>query len=166
MLHLLLAKLFPWATGVNWRKIVILSGISAFVLLIIYCYLQHVALKQNQLIYKNPMVIKSMRTIKIEGPVRIVTKIVETPGRVEREIVEERGPVTTTNETMTVQTPVFPQPSKSNNRWLAGVSIDPLNIRDSQRFGGYIGYGFFNRFDLLCGYSESNKPVAMIVFRF
>jgi len=102
----------------------------------------------------------------MEGPVRIVTRVVETPGRVEREIIEERGPVSTVHESVTIKTPVFnKQPISAMNRWLVGLSIDPLSFKDPQRFGGYIGYGFYNRFDLLCGYSE-NKPVAMVVFRF
>lgn len=129
-----------------------------------YCYLQHVALKQNQLIYKHPAVFQKTRIVRIEGPVRIVTRVVETPGRVERETVEERGPVSTTEDSSVVQAPVFP-PSKRSDRWLAGISANPFNYRDSRAWGAYVGYGFRNRIDL-CGGVSNGRPSALVVLRF
>ncbi len=164
MLHLLAAKLFPWAVGVRWRPILRVALSMAVFLLCVYCYLQHVALKQNQLIYKHPAVFQKTRIVRIEGPVRIVTRVVETPGRVERETVEERGPVSTTEDSSVVQAPVFP-PSKRSDRWLAGISANPFDYRDSRSWGAYVGYGFRNRIDLLCGYSNDN-PSMVVIFRF
>jgi hypothetical protein len=164
MLHLLLAKLFPWAVGVRWKAI--LNGafyIGAFVLLV-YCYLQHVALKQNQIIYRNPSIVRQIRTVRVEGPIRIVTRVVETPGRVERETVEERGPVSVVKESLTAQTPVFP-PAQKTDRWLAGISANPFHYRESRSWGAYVGYGFRNRLDVMGGYSDGS-PKAMIVLRF
>jgi len=136
----------------------------AVFLLCVYCYLQHVALKQNQLIYKHPAVFQKTRIVRIEGPVRIVTRVVETPGRVERETVEERGPVSTTEDSSVVQAPVFP-PSKRSDRWLAGISANPFNYRDSRAWGAYVGYGFRNRIDL-CGGVSNGRPSALVVLRF
>lgn len=164
MLHLLAAKLFPWAVGVRWRPILRVALSMAVFLLCVYCYLQHVALKQNQLIYKHPAVFQKTRIVRIEGPVRIVTRVVETPGRVERETVEERGPVSTTEDSSVVQAPVFP-PSKRSDRWLAGISANPFNYRDSRAWGAYVGYGFRNRIDL-CGGVSNGRPSALVVLRF
>jgi len=136
----------------------------AVFLLCVYCYLQHVALKQNQLIYKNPAVFQKVRVVRVEGPVRIVTRVVETPGRVERETVEERGPVSVVRDSQITQTPVFP-PAPRSDRWLAGISGNPFNYRDSRAWGAYVGYGFRNRIDLLCGYSNGN-PSMVAIFRF
>ena len=138
---------------IRWCSILRVALSMAVFLLCVYCYLQHVALKQNQLIYKHPAVFRKTRIVRIEGPVRIVTRVVETPGRVERETVEERGPVSTTEDSSVVQAPVFP-PSKRSDRWLAGISANPFNYRDSRAWGAYVGYGFRNRIDLLCGYSN------------
>jgi len=164
MLHLLAAKLFPWAVGVRWRPILRVALSMAVFLLCVYCYLQHVALKQNQLIYKHPAVFQKTRIVRIEGPVRIVTRVVETPGRVERETVEERGPVSVIRESQMTQTPVFP-PAPRSDRWLAGISANPFHYRESREWGAYVGYGFRNRLDVMGGYSDGN-PKAMIVLRF
>jgi len=164
MIHLLAAKLLPWAVGIRWRVVGRWGAAVAFVLLLIYCYLQHVALAQNQLVYRNPAIIHQVRMVRIEGPVRIITRVVETPGRIERETVEERGPVSVVQESSRIQTPVFPQAPRSD-RWLAGISVNPFHYRESRTLGAYAGYGFRNRFDLIGGYSDG-KPKAMIILRF
>ena len=129
-----------------------------------YCYVKQVALKQNQLIYKHPAIFQKTRIVRVEGPVRIVTRVVETPERVERETVEERGPVSVVKESLHTQTPVFP-PAPRSDRWLAGISANPFDYRDSRSWGAYVGYGFRNRIDLLCGYSNDN-PSMVVIFRF
>lgn len=164
MIHLLAAKLFPWAVGIRWRAVAALGAAVAFVLLIIYAYLQHVALAKNQLIYRNPAIIKQTRIVRVEGPVRIVTRVVETPGRIERETIEERGPVSEVHESATVSVPVFP-PSLRSDRWLAGISVNPFDYRDSRSWGAYVGYGFRNRLDVMGGYSDGS-PKAMLILRF
>lgn len=164
MIHLLAAKLLPWAVGVRWRAVAAWGAGGAFVLLLIYCYLQHVALAQNQLVYRNPAIIKQTRTVRVEGPVRIVTRVVETPGRIERETVEERGPVSFVQDSLNAQFPVFP-PAIRSDRWLAGISANPFHYRESRSWGAYVGYGFRNRLDVMGGYSDGS-PKAMIVLRF
>lgn len=164
MLHLLAAKLLPLAVGVRWRSVAAWGAVWAFVLLLIYCYLQHVALAQNQLVYRNPAIIKQTRIVRVEGPVRIVTRVVETPGRIERETIEERGPVSEVHESATVSVPVFP-PSLRSDRWLAGISVNPFDYRDSRSWGAYVGYGFRNRLDL-CGGVSNGRPSALLMVRF
>lgn len=164
MIHLLAAKLLPWAVGIRWRAVAAWGGAGAFVLLLIYCYLQHVALAQNQLVYRNPAIIKQTRTVRVEGPVRIVTRVVETPGRIERETVEERGPVSVVQDSLSAQFPVFP-PAPRSDRWLAGISANPFHYRESREWGAYVGYGFRNRLDVMGGYSDGD-PKAMVVLRF
>ena len=164
MLHLLAAKLFPWAVGIRWRAVAAWGAAGAFVLLLIYCYLQHVALAQNQLVYRNPAIIKQTRTVRVEGPVRIVTRVVETPGRIERETVEERGPVSVVQDSLSAQFPVFP-PAPRSDRWLAGIAINPFDYRESRSWGAYVGYGFRNRLDL-CGGVSNGRPSALVTLRF
>lgn len=164
MLHLLAAKLSPWAVGIRWRAVAAWGAAGAFALLLVYCYLQHVALSQNQLIYKNPAIIKQTRVVRVEGPVRIVTRVVETPGRVERETVEERGPVSVIRDSQITQTPVF-QPAPRSDRWLAGIGLAPFDYRESRYFSAYAGYSFRNRLDLLGGVS-AGRPAILAIVRF
>lgn len=138
--------------------------VGAFILLLIYCYLQHIALAQNQLIYQNPEVIERVKTVRVEGPVRIVTRTVETPGRVERVVTEERGPVSVVSDSSHVSTPVFP-PAPRSDRWLAGIAGNPFNYRESRYWAGYVGYSFRNRLDLLGGVSRE-RPSLLVVIRF
>lgn len=105
-----------------------------------------------------------MRIVRVEGPVRIITRVVETPGRVERETIEERGPISVVQESLIVKTPVFP-PSLKSDRWLAGIALNPFDYRESRSWGAYVGYGFRNRLDIMGGYSDGS-PKAMIVLRF
>ncbi len=164
MFHLLLAKLFPWASGIRWRAVAAWGAAGAFVLLLIYCYLQHVALAQNQLVYRNPAIIEHVRTVRVDGPVRIVTRVVETPGRVERETVEERGPVSVVHDSARVAMPVFP-PAPRPSRWIAGIGANPFSYRESRYWAAYGGYSFGGRLDL-CGGVNSGRPAVLVMVRF
>lgn len=149
---------------IGWKRVGAIGAAGAFVLMIIYCYLQHVALKQNQLIYQNPAVVERVKTVRVEGPVRIVTRTIETPGRVERVVTEERGPVSVVKESLRAETPVFP-PVPRSDRWIAGIAGNPFSYRDSRYWAGYAGYSFRNRFDLMGGVN-SGRPSVLFVVRF
>lgn len=149
---------------IGWKRVGAIGAAGAFVLLLIYCYIQHVALKQNQLIYQNPAVVERVKTVRVEGPVRIVTRTIETPGRVEKVVTEERGPVSTTEDSSVVQFPVFP-PAPRSDRWIAGIAGNPFSYRDSRYWAGYAGYSFRNRFDLMGGVN-SGRPSVLFVVRF
>ena len=140
------------------------GAFGAFVLLLIYCYLQHIALAQNQLVYQNPAIIEHVKTVRVEGPVRIVTRTIETPGRVERVVTEERGPVSVVKESLMVQTPVFP-PNPRTSRWLAGVSLSPFSEKEIRSFSWWAGYSIQNRLDL-CGGVSSGRAAVLIMARF
>lgn len=150
--------------SVRWRPIMRVALSMAVFLLCVYCYLQHVALKQNQLIYRNPAVVHQTRVVRVEGPVRIVTRVVETPGRVERETVEERGPISVTEDSSVAQTPVFP-PAPRAARWVVGGGLNPFDYRDSRSWAGYGGYSFGGRLDLCAGVS-GGRPSALLMVRF
>lgn len=149
---------------IGWKRVGAIGAAGVFVLLIIYCYLQHVALKQNQLIYQNPAVVERVKTVRVEGPVRIVTRTIETPGRVERVVTEERGPVSVIKESLRDETPVFP-PVPRSDRWIAGIAGNPFSYRDSRYWAGYAGYSFRNRFDLMGGVN-SGRPSVLFTIRF
>jgi len=136
--------------------------VGAFILLLIYCYLQHIALAQNQLVYQNPAIIEHVKTIRVEGPMRIVTRTIETPGRVERVVTEERGPVSVVPDSSHVSTPVFP-PAPRSDRWLAGIAGNPFNYRESRYWAGYVGYSFRNRLDLLGGVANERLSLLVVI---
>jgi len=149
---------------IGWKRVGVIGAAGAFVLLLIYCYLQHVALKQNQLIYQNPAIVERVKTVRVEGPVRIVTRTIETPGRIERVVTEDRGPVSVVNESLIAEIPIFP-PAPRSDRWIAGIAGNPFSYRDSRYWSGYAGYSFRNRLDILGGVN-SGRPSMMFVIRF
>jgi hypothetical protein len=136
--------------------------VGAFILLLIYCYLQHIALAQNQLVYQNPAIIEHVKTVRVEGPIRIVTRTIETPGRVERVVTEERGPVSVVKESLRAETPVFP-PVPRSDRWIAGIAGNPFSYRDSRYWAGYVGYSFRNRLDLLGGVANERLSLLVVI---
>jgi hypothetical protein len=160
--HLLLAKLA--ISRIRWGTIGLWGIVGAFVLLIVYAYLQHVLLARSEIVYRNPAIIEHARTVRVEGPVRIVTRVVETTGRVERETIEERGPVSVVKESLNVQTPVFP-PAPRMSRWIVGVGANPFNHRETRDWAAYGGYSFGGRLDL-CGGVSSGRPAMLILIRF
>lgn len=159
-----IVRALPVSVRVRWRALAAWGGATVFVLLIIYCYLQHVALAQNHLVYKNPAVIMRVRTVRVEGPVRIVTKVIETPGRIERETIEERGPVTVVADSDSASIPVFP-PAPRMSRWIIGAGVNPFSYQETRYWSAYGGYSFGGRLDL-CGGVSAGHPSVLLMVRF
>lgn len=149
---------------VRWRTVGAWGVAVAFVLLIVYCYLQHVLLARQTIVYRNPMIIEHVRTVRVEGPVRIVTRVIETPGRVERETVEERGPVSVVMESDKASVPVFP-PAPRMSRWILGAGLNPFSYQETKYWAAYGGYSFGNRLDL-CGGVSAGHPSVLVMVRF
>lgn len=150
---------------VNWRRVERLGIAGAAVLLVVYVYLQHVALKNNQLIYERPRVIERVRIVRQQGTVRIVTKWVKTPEREEVIQEEVRAPVVEIRETAQVSEPVFP-PAPRTDRWLAGLSAEPFHLQERGSWRAYGGYSFRNRVDLAAGISGRGRAQLLVMFRF
>lgn len=150
--------------SVNWRRAAALGAAGVVVVLVGLCYLQSVALARDVVVYHNPRIIDRVRVVRVEGPVRIVSRVIETPNRRESVIEEDRGPVTVVIDSAHISEPIFP-PAPRLNRWLAGISANPSDLRESRYFGAWGGYSWGNRLDLMAGVN-GGRPGVMVVARF
>jgi hypothetical protein len=137
---------------------------GVIVVLGLWVRLQAIALAREQLVYLHPRIESRVRVVRVEGPVRIVTRTIKTEGREETVREEVRGPVVSTTESVHIETPVFP-PARAP-RWVAGASL--LDFRPGDRSGwtAWAGVSVGGRLDLCLGVTGSLRPGAMVLFRF
>jgi hypothetical protein len=151
---------------VGWKRVAGAGAVTAVILLVAYVRLQHIALKQAELAYHNPRKVLLTRTVKVEGPVRIVTRTVREPGGREEIMREEvRGPVVTTRDMDFRMEPVFP-PAPRLDRWLAGARVEPFHYTERHAWAVYGGYSFRNRLDLCAGVSGRGRAEILALVRF
>lgn len=149
-----------------------LAGAGAIVILVAYVNLQSLEVDKLRarvdeatLAYQNPKVVVKVATRRVEGPVVVVTRVIEEGGRRETITEERRGVVVTTTDSLTISEPVF-MPSGRSSRWLAGVSVNPFKTASPAAWTAYGGYSFGNRLDLLAGADMRGSPRALVVVRF
>lgn len=162
-LHLLLFRLR--SLGVNWWRVGGLAGGAALIALALYVRLQDIELGKDRVVYQNPRRVVQTRYIRVEGPVRTVTRVVETPGRKETTTEEVRAPVTIVSGTDTLQEPVLPPPARTSG-WVLGAGLDGWTPYQTKDIGLYGGYRFFGRLDLLGRVSGQGKAGWVALWRF
>lgn len=159
-----LARLLPSLTKINWRRVLAISGMGVIVVLALWVRLQSIVLAREQLVYLHPRVENHVRVVRVEGPVRIVTRIVKTEGREETVREEVRGPVVSTTESVHIETPVFPPPRP--HRWVAGTSLLDFRPGDRTRWTAWTGVSVGGRLDLCIGVTGRLHTGAMVLYRF
>lgn len=111
-------------------------------------------LKKTQLVYANPQIKIVEKVVYKQGPVRIVTKIKEIPGKeIETVIVEERAPVETETVSSSITTPVplsVAMADVRTDRYLLTLGMNRLTP-DKDGKALFVGYGIKNRFDIQVG---------------
>lgn len=149
---------------INWRRVLAISGMGVIVVLGLWVRLQAIALAREQLVYLHPRIESRVRVVRVEGPVRIVTRTIKTEGREETVREEVRGPVVSTTEAVHIETPVFP-PARPP-LWVAGASL--MNFRPGDRAGwmAWGGVSVAGHIDICLGLSGDLRPGAMVLFRF
>ena len=161
----MLLPLLPLLKGTDWKRVGAAAALLAVLALGAYCYLQHVALGKLEAIYAHPRTEERIQMVRIVGPVRIVTRVVEIEGKKETIIEEVRGPIVETSDSLKVAEPVFP-PAPRTDRWLAGASLDPFSYADTKAWTAYGGYSFRNRLDLCAGISGRGQGRVLVMVRF
>jgi hypothetical protein len=122
--------------------------------------------------YEHPKTIEVVRVVRTEGPVRIVTRVVESSvGDKVTTIEENKGP--TLEEILQGEesqpAPVSEViPSTKNSRLLIGLSLLDFSPRDVRQYTLWGGYSFWNRLDLLYGlnYKDGIHQNVMGIVRF
>lgn len=159
-----LANLLPSLTKINWRRVLGLTGLGVIAVLVLWVRLLGIALDRERLVYLHPRIENRFRVVRVEGPVRIVTRTIRTEGREEVVREEVRGPVVETTDASHIETPVFAPPRPP--RWVAGASL--LDFRPGDRAGwtAWGGVSVGGRIDLCLGLTGDFRPGAMILARF
>lgn len=159
MLNLLLG------TKVNWRRVLGIGTAAVVVVLIAQVRLQQIALDRAELAYKNPRRVEIVRTVKVEGPVRVVTRIVREPsGRTEETREEVRGTVVTTNASEFRIEPVFESAARASG-WVTGgglMGLAPWQTHDVEFCGGY---RFGGRLDVLGKVNGAGRGGFLLLWR-
>lgn len=150
---------------VNWRRALGLGACATIIVLVLLVRMQEIALKQAEVAYKNPRAVQTVKVVKVQGPVRIVTKVVKTADREETTREEVRGPVFETMDEAFLVEPVFP-PAPRSDRWLAGAAFQPFHSREPGAWTAYAGYSFKNRLDLCGGITGRGRPSVLVMVRF
>lgn len=127
-------------------------------------------LKLARLAYLHPQIKEVVRTVRVEGPVRIRTVVVEKPtGERETTTEETHEAIRETNEAAT-ETKLIPVGSliqTRTDRYLVTLGMGRL----SSDFDGkalFVGYGFKNRLDIQAGvvHRDGTSPWILATFRF
>jgi hypothetical protein len=159
--------------SVNWRRVAAIGGAGALVVVVLYLYAQGVSLAQERAItdryvsaYQNPRVITKTRTVRVEGAVRIVTRVVEVPGRKETTTTEDRAPVMVVDSAELLREPVLPPPpSRSAGGWLTGMSMQPFHRNDRSGWTAWGGYSIGGKLDLCAGVTGGGRATAQALWR-
>lgn len=153
------------------NKNAVIGGLSIIILLILVQYKRLDAqFKTARLVYENPATKETVRTIQVQGPVRIITKVVERPSETIKVIEETRGAITEISEIKNESAPIpesLTMAKPRTDRWLLTIGANRLS-NDFDGKAVFIGYGFKNRLDVQIGGSKRDEfsPWALATFRF
>lgn len=144
-----------WTTLLNSSPInkntVILFLVTVNVIAIAFILISRDTVKREREAYAHPKVEKQVIVKTVEGPIRIVERIIERPGgekETERTITKE--PVTSTESNFSMTTPIAIAGSSNKSRYLLGGSYR-LNFTQAKNGTVWAGYSFLNRIDVLGG---------------
>lgn len=121
---------------------------------------------------ENPRTIEVVKVVRVEGPVKIKTVVVERPtGEKETTTTEERGETTEVVDSMDKSEPVplsVLAPALRSDRWLVGTSLRNFSPRSYENWGIWGGYSFRGRVDLLFGVEHPDRleSTLLAVIRF
>jgi len=133
--------------------------------------MQHDQLQLAKVVYANPKTVTVVKTVKVAGPVRIVTKIVERPtGERETTVTEDRGQVVETRGSMSKKEPVsldIALRPPVRDRWLAGIGNRDFAFRSWENYSAWGGREMGRLVALAgIGYRDSVEGQAVLLYRF
>jgi len=135
------------------KNSVIFILITANVIAIAYIFISRDSVKKARLMYENPAVIERIKIQRVEGPVRIVERVIERPGG---EKVTERtvtqAPVVITTQKDSESKPVVPM---NQEKYLLGASWRTSFVH-AKNVTIWAGYSF-GRLDLMAGFGVEQQ---------
>lgn len=157
--------------GIAWTEAAIIVLVLAFV------WNNHQRMKTERAEFEtvrssleHPKIVERVKTVTIQGPVRIITKIVEKPsGEKETTIDENREEVREANDESLLSTPVALisiMPRARTDRFLLTFGLNRLS-KDLDGKALFAGYSIKNRVDLQAGVikKETTSPWLLLTIR-
>lgn len=153
----------PWLSNVNPWRVGVVAMLAALIGLGLYDYGLQLQLKKAEVVYKNPERIVQIKKVRVEGPTRIVTRVVEVAGRKETTTEEVRGAVMETSGTTTIERPIL---AARTSGWVAGGGCDRWKPSKAPDFALYGGYRVGGRLDLLGRVNGAGNAGFVVLWRF
>jgi len=145
--------------------------LALVILVLIVCLFA--AIKSNRhkdaIIAMKPTVVEHEVIKTVQGPTKVVEKIVYQPGgeRVIERVITDEG-WTTARETEHKEEPVKIV-ERPRNRFIVGLALDPIEYKQPPLIG-YVGYSLFKDVDVIYGYAHKGvggtKHMVGAIWRF
>jgi len=159
-------------SNVNWRRAAGIAGAVSVVLLFLFVRLQEIELRRTRAVteryvaaYQHPRIVERTRTVTIEGPIRIVTRVVESDGHKETVTTEEHGAVVHIGAVDFLSDPILPPSETRHGGFLTGISWEHTHWREREGWTLWAGYSLMGRLDMSAGYSGRNRLEFMTAWR-
>jgi hypothetical protein len=152
--------------NLGWRRALALFGGGVLLALALQCWRQRQELQRLRLAYDHPKTVEVVREVRVQGPERVVVRVVREPsGRVETTSEVTRGPVVTTRDGAKTSEPVFEQPARTSG-WILGGGADGWTPYQTKDVAFYGGYRFGGRLDILGRVTGAARAGLVILWRF
>lgn len=131
--------------------------------------IEHYRAEQANSVYTNPRVIHSVKTVKVAGPVRIVTQVVERPTEKRITTIEYReATIETRGETAdSAPVPLSVAMAAPGNAWLVGVGNRDGEFRTWKGYSLWAGreLGTRAQAQLGVGYRDGAEAQAVLLLK-
>lgn len=145
--------------SVRWKRAAAVAALAVIPLQQLHIRRQAAALRAR------PRVERQVKYVRVEGPVRIVTRTVKTEGREEIVREELHAAVTEAREDVRISEPVF-APAARAGGWLAGASGQPFHRWERDGWTAWGGYSFGGRLNVCAGVTGAGRAAALALWRF
>jgi hypothetical protein len=148
---------------INWWRVGVFGTVAIIIVMFLHTWGQGIDLAKARAAYEHPRVVTVYKKVRVQGPVRIVTRTIEVPGRKEVVSDELRGGFSEVLGADTLSEPVLS--AARTDRWLVGVGPS-WRYNEAVEWNGVFGRSFSNRVDIQGEISQKARVGARVVFRF
>lgn len=157
------------ASASRRKAVIVLTATNAITIL--FLLFNRAELEKARLVYDHPQVIEKVRTVTVQGPTRVVTRIVKEPQKEIVEKIEYRDVYFTVDESGSESKPVplsTAMVSPRSDRWLLGAALINASPKEGENWRALAGYSFRNRVDVVngLGYDDGLEYQLQVLLRF
>lgn len=158
--------MIPLLLNVDWKRVSV--GVLVVVVLAMAAAvrIEHYRAEQTDRVYANPKTI--VRVVRVAGPVRVKTVIVERPGEKTTTVEEARGAVIETTENVSEPVPISITMAQPGNAWLAGIGNRNADVKSWRAYSLWAGreLGTRAQVQIGVGYRDSVEAQGVFMLKF